>query len=93
MEQTIWKYELTITDCQNISMPEGAEILTVQNQNGIPCLWVLVNPKNKTKLRTFEIFGTGHPILSGMGTSRKYISTFQMKNGNIVFHVFEYTGI
>ena len=74
-------------------MPKDAEILTVQTQNGKPCLWALVDPKAETEIRVIEIFGTGHPVLSDMGTSRKYISTFQMQEGRLVFHVFEYTGV
>ena len=93
MEQRIWKYKLEGTDGQNISMPKGADILTVQVQDGLPFLWALVDPKAETEIRFIEIFGTGNPILSDMGTSRKYISTFQMREGRLVFHVFEYTGV
>lgn len=92
IEQRIWKYQLKVTDWQNISMPQDAEILTVQVQNGIPCLWALVNPEAETEIRCIEIFGTGNQILSGMGASRKYISTFQIPEAGLVFHVFEYTG-
>ena len=92
-EQTIWKFPLKVTDGQNISMPIGAEILTVQAQNGEPCIWALVDPKADTEIRFFEIFGTGHPIFSDAGVSRKYISTFQLRGGNLIFHVFEYTGV
>ena len=93
MEQRIWKYQLKLTDGQNISMPKGAEILTVQVQDGSPCLWALVDPKAETEARFIEIFGTGSPILSDMGVSREYISTFQMREGSFVFHAFEYTGV
>ena len=93
MEKTIWKYELEITDNQNILMPISAEILTVQMQDGTPCLWALVNPKAETESRFLEIFGTGHPVSCDLGSARKYISTLQMSNGELVFHVFEYTGV
>ena len=92
-EHSIWKYELAVTDVQNISIPIGAKILTVQVQNGLPCLWVLVDPKADKEMRCFEIFGTGTPVLSDMGTSREYISTFQIRQGNLIFHVFENTGL
>ena len=92
-EQSIYKYELEITDNQNILLPIGAQILTVQNQNGKACLWALVDPNKETEARHIEIFGMGQPVLSDMGTSREYISTFQMHGGQLVFHVFEYTGI
>lgn len=39
--------------------------------------------------RSIEIFGAGHEIPVDMGIERKYISTFQMSDGNYVFHAFE----
>ena len=93
MKKQIWKYELKIKDTQSIEMPKGSEILTVQTQQGIPCLWALVDPESESEIRTIELFGTGHPIYYDMGISRNYIGTFQMEEGRIVFHAFEYTGI
>lgn len=92
-EQRIYKYELQVTGNQNIMLPIGSKILTVQNQNEKACLWALVDPNNETEGRHIEIFGTGHPVLSDMGTDRVYISTFQMHGGQLVFHAFEYTGV
>jgi hypothetical protein len=92
-EQRIYKYELELTDHQNIQLPIGAEILTVGNQNELVCLWALIDPVAEKEFRQIEIFGTGMPILSDMGTSREYISTFQMDGGKLVLHAFEYTGI
>lgn len=61
-EERIYKYELKITDGQNISLPIGAKILTVQTQGEKVCLWALVDPKASTEFRFFEIFGTGHAV-------------------------------
>ena len=88
MEKRIWKYQLEVVDVQNISMPKGAEILTIQVQYGEPCLWALVDPKEEVEKRTIEIFGTGNPILVDM-EMRKYITTFNLLDGGLVFHVFE----
>ena len=63
------KYHLKVTDGQNILMPIGAEILTVQMEDETPCLWALVNPKAETENRFIEIFGTGNPILYNRGTA------------------------
>lgn len=94
MKKTIWKYLLNVTDAQNVIMPVGAEILTVQTQNESPCLWALVNPsETRTEGRNIEIFGTGHPIGYDMGVDRKYISSFQLMGGKLVYHAFEYTGV
>lgn len=87
MQKTIWKYQLNITDTQNVMMPEGAEILTAQIQNGCGlCLWALVNPEAPKQRREIEILGTGNPAPNA---NRRYISTVQMQGGNLVWHIFE----
>jgi hypothetical protein len=92
MNKTIWKYELKIDDLQNVIMPIGAEILSVQMQNKTPCLWALVNPDEKdTDTRYIETFGTGHPVAYDMESTREFIGTYQTRG--LVFHVFEYTGV
>jgi hypothetical protein len=91
--KTIWKYPLVIKDFQEINLPENAEILTVQVQNYIPCLWALVDddPEKDQKMYKIRIAGTGHTMsdyLLNSGEEYKYISTFQLDNGSIIFHVF-----
>ena len=94
MNKTIYKYPLAVTDFQEVLLPIGAEILTVQAQGENAFMWALVNPNEQQKeARNIEIFGTGHPIVYDMGISRKYISTFQMHGGQLVFHAFEHTGV
>lgn len=92
MKKTIWKYPLEVETPQELQMPENAEILSVQVQAGIPCLWALVNADNFPRLsvnRTIEIYGTGH-VIPAAG-ERVYIDTFQMHGGSLVLHVFENT--
>lgn len=79
----IYKYALDLTDRQTVNMPGAAKLLTVQMQNGVPCLWALVEPVEPDAPRMIQIFGTGHDA-SDAGT---YIATFQ--TGPLVFHVFE----
>lgn len=88
MNKTIWKFELEVIDRQSIHMPIGAEILTIQIQKEKPCLWALVDSDKNTEKRFIEIFGTGNPIDNNV-ESRKYISTFQLHGGELVFHAFE----
>lgn len=80
--RTIWKWELEITDRQVISMPRDANALTVQIQNGKPCLWALVSPDCAKRDVPILIFGTGHPVQN----DGHYIGTVQV--GALVFHVF-----
>lgn len=88
MKQQIWKFPVEPQKAK-FEMPKGAEILTVQTQNETPCIWALVNPENEKETRYFEIFGTGHNVPVDMGIERKYINTFQLEGGRLVFHLFE----
>jgi hypothetical protein len=71
----IWKFPLKITDKQFIQMPSGAKILSVANQSMCLCLWAMVVPTNPLDEICIEIFGTGNPILVGMGVERRFIGT------------------
>lgn len=88
--KTIWKFPLQTTDQQSLEMPESAEILSVQVQGETPCLWALVDPQAIRLTRVFETFGTGHPVPVDAGhIRRKFIGTYQLLSGALVFHVFE----
>ena len=89
----VWKYCIDPNNLTHI-MPKGAKILCVDEQMGNICIWVEVNPSHPhQERRIFEVFGTGHPIIEDMGTSREYIGSVKMDGGQLVFHVYEYTGI
>ena len=94
MRKTIWKYTLEITDRQAVTVPRGAVPLTVQTQSDIPQLWVEVDPdETDTEKLIIHTHGTGHTLLPGT-TSRPhhgsgdYLSTYQLLEGNLVFHVY-----
>lgn len=84
----IFKYPLETEGQQFISLPKGAEVLTVQVQNSKPCIWALVNPELITELREFRVFGTGHPIDCSRA-ELKYIGTYQLLEGRFIGHLFE----
>lgn len=86
MKKTIWKFPLEIIREQNLMMPEGAEILSVQTQHNSLCLWALVNPEAPLQRRVIEVFGTGHSISDA---ERKYVTTAQRDGGKFVWHIFE----
>jgi len=84
----VYKYVLPIVDDMPLMLPLGAKILSVQNQNGNPCLWALVDPDEKTHVvRHFRMAGTGHDI--DAYTDMVYIGTFQLHDGHLAFHLFE----
>ncbi len=89
---TIWKKELQIADVQYLDVPAGARLLTVQTQNGSPCAWFFCDPDARMieNGRRVSMYGTGHPMPSVIG---KYLGTFQLADGTLVFHAFDSTGL
>jgi hypothetical protein len=84
-DNTIWKFELEVTDLQEVVMPSGAEILSVGNQDGKLCLWAMVSP---TATQDIEIIGTGNTIPHTPSyVERVLIGTVIMPP--FVWHVFE----
>lgn len=86
MGKVIWKFNFHVKDQVKIEMPKGAEILTVQNQYEMPTVWAIADPMAPKELRHFELLGTGQDIDT---TGKKYIGTFQMSEGTLVWHLFE----
>lgn len=86
MIRTIYKFSLDITDVQFIEMPEGAQILSAQNQSGNISLWALVDVEKPLEKRDIRIYGTGHPYEFN-DSDAKYISTVQQ--GPLAWHIFE----
>ena len=81
----IHKYQL-LNETHSINVPEGAEILSVQTQNNVPCIWMLLNPKEaKFEIRTFVMRITG----STFNQEGKYVGTVQLDGGSSVMHIFE----
>jgi hypothetical protein len=81
----IWKFPLRDMGPCEVPMPQGAEILDVQMQNELPCIWAMVDPHAPVEAKTFVIHGTGHVV--GDDTKLSYIGTVQQ--GTLVWHVFE----
>lgn len=83
--KVVYKYELLHVGEQTIAMPREAEILCVQVQHGRPCIWALVDPGSISGYLNVTIVGTGHNVYHDIG---KYLGTFQIDSGNLIFHVF-----
>ena len=87
----IWKFPLTWVaatsspEFPTIIMPKDGKILTLQVQDHIPALWVLVNPTNDHEERHFQVVGTGHTVPDGV-----YVGTWQ--DLFYVWHLFEIGG-
>ena len=83
---TVYKYQLNPNQATQLELPIDAMPLKVDVQVGVLCLWAMVNPDAKTEARTFEVFGTGHPMPD---FKRRFINTFFVQDGTFVFHAFE----
>lgn len=90
--KTIWKFGLGIHDYQEVTMPVGAQILTVQCQDGRPYLWALVDPDATRETRHFRIFGSGFDMPDCVGREH-HIGTVQQLGGALVWHVFEVVAV
>lgn len=90
MTKAIHKFPLSSQDRFKLALPIGAQIIAVQTQRDIPMIWAIVTPNADTEPRTFEMVGTGHPLPQlATGERRKYLATFQLYGGSLVFHFFE----
>lgn len=82
----VYKYEFPIRDAFTLELPQGAQILRAESQRGATCLWALVDPGQPLETRLFALRGTGHDIsLANIA----HVSTFQMLQGELVWHLFE----
>lgn len=89
---TVWKYEINPGNMDEFhwTIPEGFGALTVQVQNGVACLWALVDPRKPLRRFKFRVFGTGQPIPKDLPLD--YLGTFQLVNGKFVGHLFRVSG-
>lgn len=85
MTKQIFKYPL-LQGYSQIWMPKNAEVLTVQEQRDFPYIWALIDNTAVLEARGFFVYPTGEVITAPIG---KYLGTFQVYNGDLVYHVFE----
>ena len=84
--RTIWKFPIPIIDEIEVLMPAGAEVLSVGNQQEAAQVWAAVDDEMPTNHRHFKLRGTGHPLTGDEG---RFVGSFQLAGGRLVFHLFE----
>ena len=84
MSNVIHKFILDIDRDNLIALPESAQFLTAQIQEGILVVWALINRTERQVSRHLRVYMTGQPIGESI---RSYIATVQAEP--IVLHVFE----
>lgn len=80
----VFKYPVGVNDIIEVPLPKGAKPLHFGEQNGMVCLWALVDPSAPLTTYRFRMAGTGHPI----DTVGDYINTLIMQEDQLVFHFF-----
>ena len=69
-----------------IEMPDYAQFLTCDVQKNVPYMWVLTNPEDPHIEKRFYVYATG---FSEIRNDVRYLATFQIDDGDYVFHLFE----
>ena len=85
--ETIFKYQIPALEQFELSLPKGAEILRIDNIDGVAWLWAKIDTRKPDETRKFRAFKTGGDIPSGLDL--KYIGYYaifvQMELGLYVF--------
>lgn len=83
--ETIYKYGIS-TETE-LELPTGSEILHVEEQYGLPYIWVFHDTDKQKIKRKFKVFATGEEFPSDL--TFKFIGTFLLRNRGLVFHLYE----
>ena len=89
--KTIYKYTLAVEESQTISIPEGAEFLSVIEQNNLPVVYFLVGPNREDWPISFHLVGTGLPIGEDFLKYFLYLGTVSIHSAlgrRLVWHIF-----
>lgn len=76
--KTVYKYPVG-----ELQLPKDAKVLTAGQQNGDMFIWAEIDTDQILEHRTFQVFGTGHPIPK----ESCYIAT--TFDGPFVWHIYE----
>lgn len=98
----VYKFPFRVEDDVTLTMSRGAEILHVDAQQGVPCVWARVDPEADLVPRRFRLAGTGHDLPDDVGPdgypSLVHVGSFQLvvldaelAQLALAFHLFEIT--
>ncbi|MEW6302258.1 MAG: hypothetical protein AB1705_02230 [Verrucomicrobiota bacterium] len=89
---TIYKYKVKQQEYQTIELPVGARVLTAQALDVNVWIWAQVDTEVKEREpRKFVVLKTGQEI-NYNPELLWHIESVQFGGGELVLHVFEYTG-
>lgn len=70
---------------QVFQIPKGYKILCLQSHRFMPCLWILIDPKEPLEEASFQVYETGWEDTPSEG----YLGTWQEAGGSFVWHLFQ----
>ncbi|MDH5559271.1 MAG: hypothetical protein OEY59_00280 [Deltaproteobacteria bacterium] len=85
------KFDLQLRDSFELSMPKGAEILSLEFYDQTPQLHVLIEPGVEVESRKFR-FAVAGELIQEDKNNLWYLGSFQIAPKNPVYHLFEITG-
>ena len=71
---------------QQVYMPIGANILSIQNKHENIAIWVEVDAVNASETRSFAVLTTG---ATKPDNPLRYCTTLQFSGGDYVVHIYE----
>ena len=92
MNKVVHKYPLHVGKVQQLEVPVGAKVLSVQVQGSSLCLWALVNadPEGRKRMIRVAVLATGQEVKESI-KDWDYVGTAMMMDGLFVWHVFTAT--
>ena len=92
--KTVWKYSITNMDGTTIHVPYyedkkfNEQVLFCDVQNGVPCLWALVDTERQERAIRVLVVGTGHNADVVIDRGLRHVGSFMLLGGRFVGHVF-----
>ena len=87
MIRVVWKYRVPIQDYFILEIPKLFKILKFCLQNGVPTLWIAVDPDSGKKPVSFLVLGTGQYLQEHL--SATYVDSVLMNDDSLVWHLFK----
>lgn len=88
--RVIYKYQMPVLEQFEMTLPQGAEIIRIEDQGGMFWLWAVVNTNALNETRRFRAFKTGAKIPDGLNLQYiGFCAVFvQMELGLYIFEDF-----
>lgn len=85
--KTIYKYPLYTWE-NKVSIPKGADIISVINQQEVIQLYALIDTESKKIDRTVYIIATGYIFPDELLNKSQFIGTVSTCGGDLIWHIF-----